>query len=197
MLKVGLTGGIGVGKTYCAEIFDVFDIPIYNSDIEAKKLMITSESLKTDIMESFGLDSYHENGSLNRGYLASIIFKDKNALTKMNALVHPAVRADFISWCDKYKDRSYIIQEAALIFETGNYKSFDKLIVVDAPLDLRIKRVKSRDNATEESIMDRIGKQKPQEEKVASADYVINNDGTVSLLKQVFDIHQNLLSANL
>lgn len=193
MLKVGLTGGIGVGKTYCANIFGVFDIPIYNSDIQAKQLMMTSESLKTGIMESFGLESYNEDGTLNRGYLASIIFKDKEALGKMNSLVHPAVREDFINWCGTQQAQSYIIQEAALIFETGNYKSFDKLIVVDAPLDLRIERVMSRDNATKESILDRIGKQKPQEEKVALADYVINNDGTSSILKQVFDIHQELV----
>lgn len=197
MIKVGLTGGIGVGKTVCADIFSLLGVPIYNSDIEAKLIMINDEAVRDAIKEIFGAKSYHEDGSLNRGHLASLIFHDKLLMAKMNGIVHPAVREHFRKWCDINQDHKYIIQESALIFETGSYKTFDKVILVHAEEEIRIHRVMKRDNTTEEEVMARIRKQLPQEEKLEFADYVIINNNKRPLIKQIMNIHIDLMSIDI
>lgn len=194
MIKVGLTGGIGVGKTVCADIFSLLGVPIYNSDIEAKLIMVHDDTVKSAIKDIFGPKSYNDEGSLNRGHLASLIFSDKLLLAKMNGIVHPAVREHFRKWCEEKQDHKYIIQESALIFETGSYKSFDKVILVHADEEVRIQRVITRDNASREEVVARIKKQLPQEEKLEFADYVIINDSTRPLIKQIMNIHIDLMS---
>ena len=197
MIKVGLTGGIGVGKTVCADIFSLLGVPVYNSDIEAKLIMITDEVVKDAIKEIFGLKSYNEDGTLNRGHLASLIFSDKLLLAKMNGIVHPAVREHFRKWCKDNQDHKYIIQESALIFETGSYKSFDKVILVHAAEEVRIKRVMKRDSTSEEEVLARIKKQLPQEEKLEFADYVIINNSKRPLIKQIMNIHIDLMNIDI
>ncbi len=197
MIKVGLTGGIGVGKTVCADIFSLLGVPIYNSDIEAKLIMVRDETVKSAIVDIFGSESYTEDGALNRGHLASLIFSNKLLLAKMNGIVHPAVREHFAQWCLANQSHKYIIQESALIFETGSFKSFDKVVLVHADLEVRIERVKLRDKATDEEVLARIKKQLPQEEKLEFADYVILNNSKRPLIKQILNIHIDLMNIDI
>jgi len=195
MLRVGLTGGIGVGKTVCAQIFTELGVSIYNSDTEAKRLMREDIRIVTAIKDLFGSQSYDQDGTLNRSYLAQQIFNSKELLSKMNAIVHPAVRQDFVEWSiERELDGApYVLQESALLIEIGALKTFDKMILVHAPEALRIQRVMSRDQVTEEQVRARMSKQRPQEEKLQLADYVIHNDGQSSIIRQVIDIHLNLI----
>ncbi len=193
MIKVGLTGGIGVGKTVCSHIFEELGVPIYNSDNEAKRLMVEKEHLKAAIIDVFGEKSYLKNGALNKAHIASIIFEDSHKLSQINQIVHPAVRSDFIEWCFTYKSEVYVIQESALIFESGSYRLFDKTIIVHASDEIRIDRVMKRDKVSRQSVLDRMAKQMPQEEKIELADYVIVNNGEESLIKQIIDIHIDLI----
>ncbi len=192
---VGITGGIGSGKTICAEIFEELEIPVYYSDQRAKELMVTDLNLITSIKLLFGEESYTEDGRLNRKYIAGLIFNDESMLKEMNKLVHPAVRADFLNWGrQQLKSAPYIMQESALLYETGSYRLFDKVIVVDAPIDIRIRRVMERDSVTEEQVLARMSKQLPSEEKREKADYIIENDGRHSIIRQIIEIHMDLLS---
>ncbi len=193
MIKVGLTGGIGVGKTVCAEVFKLLGTPVYNSDIEAKLIMTDDDDVKSAITEVFGPESYDDSGQLNRGHLASVIFTNKLLLAKMNGIVHPAVRDHFGKWCEIHKEKPYIIQESALLFETGSYLLFDKVILVHASEEVRIERVIKRDNTTEEEVKARISKQLSQESKLEFADYVISNDGSRPLIRQILTIHLDLM----
>jgi len=193
-LLVGLTGGIGVGKSFCAQIFEWLAVPIYNSDIEAKKIMVEDLEVKNAIIELCGKKSYQQNGTLNRGHIASVIFTDSRKLAQINAIVHPAVASHFRKWSSEQTEVSYVMQESALIFETGSYKSFDKVVVVHAPLEVRIQRTMSRDNSTEEQVKERISKQYGQKEKVKLADYVIHNDGEQILIPQILEVHSSILS---
>lgn len=197
MIKVGLTGGIGVGKTVCADIFSLLGVPIYNSDNEAKLIMVQDEDVKYAIKDIFGSKSYNGDGTLNRGHLASLIFSDKLLLAKMNDIVHPAVREHFRKWVKKNQQQKYIIQESALIFETGSYKSFDKIILVHAAEEVRIERVIKRDKSSEEEVLARMKKQLPQEEKLEFADYVIINDNKRPLIKQIMNIHIDLMNIDI
>jgi len=193
-LKIGLTGGIGSGKTRCAELFQQLGIPVYFSDARAKAIMNTDEQLRAQIKEVFGEESYLSDGSLNRGHLSRLIFQDNANISKINAIVHPAVRNDFIHWCEENKQSPYVLQESALLFETGSYKSFDKIILVDAPEDLRIDRVMARDGITENQVRERISKQLPSAEKRQLAHFIIENESNSGLLKQVIEIHLAILS---
>ena len=192
-LKVGITGGIGVGKSFCAKIFTNFGIPLYDADSRAKWLMTHDENVKKDIIKNFGDESYSEDGSLNRTHLSNIIFQEKGKAQIINQIVHPAVGMDLFQWFEKV-DTHYGLYEAALMYESGSVGMLDKVIVVDAPLELRIDRTKNRDNISRDDVLARIQKQKPQEEKVSKADYVIENDGVAPLLKQIWEIHSGLLT---
>ncbi|MFK7949128.1 MAG: dephospho-CoA kinase [Saprospiraceae bacterium] len=193
MLKVGITGGIGSGKTTICKIFETLDIPIYYADNRAKWLMVNDVELVKGIKELFGKQAYLENGLLNREYIGSIVFSDKVMLEKLNQLVHPAVRLDGENWFQSHVDKPYALKEAALHFESGGYKLMDKMITVFAPKAMRINRVMQRDSTTAEAVKARIDKQLPDSEKVRLADFVIYNDGTESLIKQVVDVHQALV----
>jgi dephospho-CoA kinase len=183
MMKIGLTGGIGSGKSYVAKIFESFHIPVYYSDDRAKWLMNHSQTIKSRIIDLIGTESYTENG-LNRDYLSSLVFNSPELLKQVNAIVHPVVRNDFNTWA-KRQETKFILQEAAILFETGAYKQFDKMILVTAPLNLRISRVMQRDNVSEEEVTRRICNQWPDEKKIPLANIIINNDGTMLVDRQV------------
>jgi dephospho-CoA kinase len=187
MIKVGITGGIGSGKTTVCRIFQYLGIPVYNADAEAKKLMVNDKNLRKKIIALLGTDSY-KNDELNRQFIANQVFNNQELLTKLNSYVHPLVRQDFIKWSSKQK-APYVIYEAALMIESGSYKLLDKLIVVTAPIELRIDRVCQRDNVDPDKVLQRINNQMSQGEMVSYADHVITNDGKKSLIKQVVELH--------
>lgn len=191
MLKVGLTGGIGSGKTFVANIFAHLGVPIYCSDIEAKKLYGTDTHLLRQLRKVFG-DVIFSNDTLNKKRLASIVFTDSDALAKLNGLVHPVLKKHFNTWVME-QSSPYVIQEAAILFESGFSKQMDKTIVVAAPEAIRIKRVVERDAASIEEIRKRMQHQLPQEKLISLADYTITADDTTPLLPQVLSIHNRLL----
>lgn len=190
---IGLTGGIGAGKSICARVFELLGIPIYNSDQAAKDLMTSDPILKKKLIELFGIEAFGPKGELNRAHLSQIIFKDKERLQQMNSLVHPAVGTDFLNWSEKNKHEPYLLYESAILIETGSYRLFDKIILVDAPVDLRIARVIKRDNTSLELIRQRIENQLDSSEKRKYADFVIENDGKRSIVLQILRIHKELL----
>ncbi|MEE9371657.1 MAG: dephospho-CoA kinase [Saprospiraceae bacterium] len=191
--KVGITGGIGVGKTFCCTIFDLLGIPIYNADIRAKHLMVHDEDVKAQIIDHFGSESYAKDGQLNKKHLADIIFSYPEKTKRINQIVHPAVGMDLVKWFN-FVEAPYGLYEAALMYESGSVSFLDFVIVVNAPLPLRIKRTIQRDGISEAEIIQRINKQMPQEEKVKRADYVIQNDGNHSVIHQVWEVHQRIIS---
>lgn len=195
MLKIGVTGGIGSGKTTVCKIFDTLSIPVYYADDRAKQLMMQNQDLIKKIISVFGKNSYFENGELNRKYIAGIAFHNKTKLEKLNKIVHPAVKKDFENW-SRSQIAPYIIKEAALLFEAGSYKDLDYNILVSAPLEIRIKRVMMRDNIDQNSILDRVKNQLPEEKKLKLADFIIVNDGKHSLIQQVFDLDKKLKNLN-
>lgn len=192
MYHLGITGGIGSGKTTVCKIFETLGIPIYYADERAKHLMSHDPALVAGIIELFGIEAFLEPHILNRAHIAQVAFNDKEKLTQLNALVHPAVAKDGMAWQAAQKDVPYTLKEAALLYESGSYRSLDKIIVVTAPLELRIQRVIARDGAKREDVEARISKQMPEEEKVKRADFVIYNDGQQALLPQVIGIHRRL-----
>ncbi|MCB0508382.1 MAG: dephospho-CoA kinase [Bacteroidetes bacterium] len=193
MLKVGITGGIGSGKTTVCKIFSTLGIPIYYADERAKELMVTNPTIIQSLKEIFGEDVYFENGKLNRPYLASKVFQDKQLLQQLNAVVHPAVFDDTAKWYQQHQDKPYTIYETAIMFESGSYKLLDKIITVFAPIEERISRIIKRDNISREEVLARIDKQLPEEIKIEKADFVIHNDLSEPLIIQVLEIHNKLL----
>ncbi len=194
MIKVGITGGIGSGKSLVCDIFRKLGIQVYVADDRAKTLMNSDHQIKGKLISKFG-ESLYKKDLLNRGLLAGIIFEDKVALDFVNSIVHPAVAVDFEEWCNLWKADSYVIEEAALLFESGAFKQMDKMITVYAPDDLRIKRVVQRDNASIEQVRQRMSHQMNDEEKVKLSDYVIYNDDNHSILEQVLNFHNYILSS--
>lgn len=197
MIKVGITGGIGSGKTTVCEVFERLGVPVYYADKQAKYLMETDKKLREAIRQLFGDEAFDAENNLNRAFIAGIVFKDEEKLLALNALVHPAVKADYDSWNAilARKEYPYSLKEAALLVESGSYKDLDKLIVVSAPLEDRIKRVMARDNVSEEQVKARIDAQLPDAEKVKLADYVIDNNLIMELVPQVSKVHLDLLNA--
>ncbi|WP_282013791.1 dephospho-CoA kinase [Marinifilum flexuosum] len=195
MLKIGLTGGIGTGKSIVAEVFKLLGIPVYVSDKEAKRLMIESDEIRTKLMDRFGLDVYTENKTLNRKYLSDIIFNNPEALQDVNTIVHPVVRNDFQTWSEKQQS-PYVIQESAILFDTGLYKNFDKIICVTADEKLRIKRVMSRDGVDANAVKERMKNQLDESLKIEKSDFVIYNNSDL-ILPQIMKIHESLLGVKL
>ncbi len=191
LLKIGLTGGIGSGKSTVAQMFAVLGIPVYSADEASKRLMVENEELKSAIIHHFGKDSYVD-GNLNREYLAKLVFNDNEKLSLLNSLVHPATLSDAASWIKK-QVAPYIIKEAALIFESGSNKSLDYVIGVDAPKDLRIQRAMLRDNISAQQVEDRINKQMDEQEKLQLCDYVIVNNEHQLVIPQVIALHEKFL----
>jgi len=191
MLKIGLTGGIGSGKSTVARIFEVLGIPVYYADEAAKKLMTENEELKIAIINTFGKDAYN-NGNLNREYIAGQVFNDPEKLQFLNSLVHPATIKDAFEWFQN-QEAPYVIKEAALIFESGSNKDLDYIIGVRSPIDIRIRRAMNRDNISEEQVRDRINKQMDEEEKLQLCHYVIVNDEQQMVIPQVLALHEKFL----
>ncbi len=193
-LKVGITGGIGSGKSTVCRIFEVLGIPVYYADERAKWLMHNDPKLIEGIKSAFGEATYHPDNTLNRPYLADLVFNDKEKLKILNSLVHPAVFQDGLDWNEVHGDTAYTLKEAAILFESGSYLTVDKIITVFAPKELRIERVLQRDNTDKAAIEARMSKQMPEEEKIERSDFVIYNDGEQSLIEQVLEVHKTLLS---
>ncbi|TPG45035.1 dephospho-CoA kinase [Flavobacterium pectinovorum] len=192
---IGLTGGIGSGKTTIANFFKEMGVPVYIADDEAKKVM-QSESIVKEIKTAFGGELF-ENYILNRAKLAEIVFNNAAELAKLNAIVHPAVKKDFEIWLLKQKKYQYVVYEAAILFESGRYKDCDVIVTVTAPEEIRIERVLKRDNTTREQVLSRMKMQWNDEKRISLSNFVINNSNlkiakeeVVKILK-ILNIKQN------
>lgn len=193
MYKLGLTGGIGSGKTLVCQIFEKLGIPVYYADTAARDLMNTDPELKAGIRQMFGDEAFGEEG-LNRQYLADSVFGDPEKLSGLNALVHPAVRTDFLRWSLQQKGSPYVLEEAAILFESGASTEMDLTVLVYAPEELRINRVMKRDGLRREDVLKRMAHQLSEEQKKEMADHVLINDGSRMLLPQVIDLHNKMLN---
>lgn len=192
MLKVGLTGGIGSGKSTVAKVFETLGIPVYYADDAAKKLMNTDPGLKASLVKHFGEDTY-QNHELNRKYLASVVFSNKEKLELLNSLIHPVTIRDAEEWMKK-QTAPYIIKEAALLFESGAADHLDVVVGVYAPRDVCVKRVMERDGLTEEDVLKRMNRQLDDEMKLKRCNYVITNNEEELLIPQVLKLHQLFLT---
>lgn len=193
MIKVGITGGIGSGKTTVCRIFELLGIPIYYADDRAKWLMNNDPQLKEQLIALLGNETYTKEGQLNRAYVSNIIFNNKEKLEGINSIVHPAVWKDGEAWNREHAHAPYTLKEAALLYESGGYHLMDKMITVFAPVETRLERVMQRDNAKIEEVKARMDKQMPDEKKMELADFVIYNDGKQSLIRQVLEVHSLLV----
>ena len=187
-LKIGITGGIGSGKTLVSGVFQKLGAPTYNADDRAKWLMNNNTKIIIKVIDLFGPEAYI-SGELNRSLIAKQVFKNTSLLAKLNAVVHPIVFDDFDEWYEA-QTYPYVLKEAALLFESGSYRDLDAIITVDAPLEIRLKRASIRDQKSEDEIKGRIKNQYPNEIKVKAADFVINNDGITPVLPQLLKLHQ-------
>lgn len=190
-LKIGITGGIGSGKSTVCKIFKLLGVPVFEADLEAKKLMSSNAAIRNGLIDLYGNDIYTANGNVDRKKLAGIIFKDDLQLQKVNALVHPQVRAEFLDWA-QYQDSPYVVHEAAILFESGFYKMMDATILVSAPEEERINRVSKRDGSDREQIRSRIQKQWPDEEKRKLATFEITNDNKNLIIPEIIKIDKQL-----
>ncbi len=190
MKLIGLTGGIGSGKSTVASIFNTLGIPVYNSDLRAKVLMNENEELRKKIIELFGKEAFSADMELNAARIASSVFNDREQLLRLNGIVHPAVFLDLEKWSTQPEQLSspYLIQESAILFEENLTERFERIILVVASEEIRISRVMKRDNVTKQKIMERINNQWTDEKKIPLSDFVIFNDGVRSLVEQVRDI---------
>jgi dephospho-CoA kinase len=193
MLKIGITGGIGSGKTTVCKVFELLGIPVFYADHVAKSIMQTDLQLKNEILIAFGPQSYSIDGLLNRSYISSIVFKDEAQLNKLNSIVHPAVFRAFDQWIANHSGAPYILKEAALLFESESYKMCDLSILVISPEDIRIRRVIARDHISKDEIMLRMKRQFTDEQKMKLADHMIINDESRLLIPQILSLHQQFL----
>jgi dephospho-CoA kinase len=195
MLRIGLTGGIGAGKSLVARLFALLGVPVYDADSSAKKLMVENPSLRESIIAHFGADSYVDD-RLNRSYLAERVFKNPQQLEVLNRLVHPAAIEDAKKWLAQQK-APYAIKEAALLFESGSAEGLDYVIGVTAPETLRIKRVMERDGLTAIQVKERMRRQLEETLKIKLCDFILYNDEQQLLIPQVVQLHEQLLAMSL
>lgn len=195
MITVGLTGGIGSGKTTVAKKFKDLGVPVYIADVEAKKLMNRSKIIRRHLVRIFGEAAYIDN-TLNKPFLAAAIFNDKALLQQMNAVVHPKVAKHFLKWKSK-QEAPYVISEVAILFENGSYKNYDFIITVTAPEDDRIARVIKRDSSTKEKVKAIISNQWSDEDKIKLSDYVIENIDLEIVEGEVLEIHKKMIEKTL
>jgi dephospho-CoA kinase len=194
-IEIGITGGIGSGKSLVSKVFHSLGVPVYDADSRAKNLMTTDGILISQIKKEFGALSYYEDGSLNRSYISVKVFNDPERLKVLNGLVHPRVGEDYTKWVKEKNNSSYVLKEAALLFEANSYKGLNKVIVVSAPEDVRVERVVKRDqHRTEAQVRDIIRNQMPEEQKLLKADFVIVNDEVKMVVPQVLEIHQKIIA---
>lgn len=192
MVQLGLTGGIGSGKTLVCSVLEKFGVPVYYADTEARRLLNSDEELHRNIVDVFGREVYNGN-SLNREVLADKVFGNPVMLAKLNALVHPAVRKDYSHWVELQKSAPYVVEEAAILFESGASKFLDATVLIYAPEMVRILRVMQRDGVDEESVRRRMKHQMDEEEKKKLADQIIYNDEKEMLLPQIVELHNRIL----
>jgi dephospho-CoA kinase len=191
MLKIGLTGNIGSGKSTIAKIFNILEIPVYQADTEAKKFL-TDPAVIQELITKFGLNILTDN-KIDNKKLATIVFDNTDSLAFLNQLIHPLVKSDFDNWCNSLSDNcEFIIMEAAILFESGFDKYVDKTIVVTAPQNIRIERIIKRDKSTQEEILKRMKNQWEEDKKKKLADFLINNNGEELIIPQVIEIHKKI-----
>ena len=184
MISIAITGGIGSGKSYIARMLEEYDIPIYNTDDEAKRLMVSDEGIRNDLVALLGEEVYVQ-GALNKSLLASYLFAHAENAARINRIVHPRVKTDFCRWMEQHADKGIVGMECAILFEAGFEDAVDAVVMVYAPEALRIERAMKRDHATEAQIRARISAQMNDEEKCKRADYIIYTDGSISLDSQL------------
>jgi dephospho-CoA kinase len=193
MKVIGLTGGIGSGKSTVARVFETLGVPVFDADKEAKALYSTDKTLLSELVTIFGKEILDDNGELDKNALARIVFANESALQKVNALVHPRVANRFEQWKSK-QNAAFVVREAAILFESGSYQDCDAVIVVTAPEELRISRVMKRSGFSRDEVRNRMARQWPEEELVRRADHQIINDTQTLLLPQIMDIARQLTS---
>ena len=189
MLKIGITGNIGSGKTTVSKVFEILGVPVFYADDAAKKVMTQDPVLVGQLIDAFGAGSFFIDGTLNRKHIADIVFKDETQLQLLNSLVHPAVFRAFDQWVADRKNVPYVLKEAALLFESDSYKMCDQTILVTAPLDIRINRVMQRDGLQRTDILNRENKQFTEEKKKTLANFIIKNDDTELVIPQVLELN--------
>ncbi|HLG03228.1 MAG TPA: dephospho-CoA kinase [Bacteroidia bacterium] len=192
MLKIGLTGGIGSGKTTVANVFRALRVPVFEADEIAREMQEQDQNVRLQIRDAFGPGVFENDTRLDRKKLASIVFNDPQQLEKLNAIVHPAVGRAFAGFCEANKEHPYVIKEAAILFETGQEKMLDAMICVAAPEALRIERVMKRDQVMAAQVQARMQNQWPEAEKVKRSQFIVVNDEQEFVLPQVLKIHENL-----
>jgi len=194
MIKVGLTGGIGSGKTTVAKVFETLGVPVYYSDVWAKIITVSDKNVINALVLEFGNEVYLADGELNKPYLSKLIFENKDSREKINNIIHPAVAKHFDEWVKDYEEvgKKYVIKEAAILFESGAYKQVDKIITVVTDVEQRIERVIKRDNNSKEEVLQKIKAQISDEEKVKLSDFVIRNNDDDMILPQVLEINETI-----
>jgi dephospho-CoA kinase len=193
MLKIGITGGIGAGKSTVAGIFKVLGVPVFDADVTAKNILNTDPILREQIAAAFGSETY-KKGLLDRKYLATLVFNNPNQLAKLNALVHPATIAAADKWASRFTDKPYIIKEAALLFEARTNEGLDYIIGVTAPVELRMTRVMDRDQVSREEVLNRMQHQLDDTEKMKRCNFVIDNNEASLVIPQVLALHAKFIS---
>jgi len=193
MLKIGITGGIGAGKSVVCKILSEWGIPIFYADSRAKIIIDTDKSVKQKIQNIFGKYVFNLSGTLNNENLAKIVFNDKTSLEKLNKIVHPLVKEDFQKWAEG-QNSPYVVEEAAILFESGSYRMMDKTIMIYCEKEIRIERIIKRNRFTREKIERIMSNQMDDEEKCKKADYVVLNNEKTLLLPQLLKIHNELIS---
>lgn len=193
MVKIGITGGIGSGKSYVSRLLtEHYGIPVYNTDSEAKRLMLSDEGIRRRLTALLGKEVYKSDGTLNKPLLANYLFADSCHAGQINAIVHPQVKADFLKWADRQTGCEFVALESAILFESGFDNIVDKVVMVYAPVELRIRRVMLRDSTTEEKIRQRIVAQMDDKAKQDRSDFIIFNDGSRPLNLQLDDLQETL-----
>ncbi len=193
MKIIGLTGGIGSGKTTIAKMFEKLGVPVYYADDEAKKLMNSNRKIHKELVQVFGEEAF-KDGELNRAFIANVIFNDENKLNRINAIVHPEVERHFKKWVSN-KSSKYVIQENALIFESGAQDRFDKIITITAPIHVRINRVKNRDSVSKEKVLERMHNQLDDSYKIKNSFFSINNIDLEASRREVNRINEFLIKS--
>jgi len=191
MIRIGVTGGIGSGKSLVCRVFSLLGVPVYTADEAAKNLMEHDPQITKDLTGVFG-SSIYEGEKLNRSKLAGLIFENPELLSEVNRIVHPRVAHDFNEWCTSFTSAPFVIQESALLFESNTFKHFDYIVLVTAPEEIRIKRVLGRPEMTREKILRIMRNQLPEEEKIVRSHFIINNDETTLILPIILSIYAEM-----
>lgn len=190
MIRIGITGGMGAGKSVISEMMRCLGIPVYDADIASKKILNSNTKVKTQLIELLGEEIF-SNGQLNRPLMAQLIFNNNELLLKTNAIIHPAVFEDFIAWSEA-QNKEVVACETAILFESGMVSYFDSILMVSAPLEIRIERCLKRNNFTREQVLERIAKQMDESKKIELSDFVIDNDNRKALYPQLKNFLNNL-----